>query len=222
MRYVICFILFSVGLIATPPKIIVFDYGGLVADVERRPLIEFLSDSLEIPYRKVKKDFSSEKLYKAFEKPNGFWELYAEKTLPKAWFETLSQHKHQIVRPTPGIYDLIIQIKQMGFQVALLSNTSKYRAKFLESEGGYDLFDPILLSCYLGVRKPNPEIYKKMLKQIRWSAEECLFIDNQPRNVAAAKALGIDGIVFESVDQLIAELESREISIRKTSLGETF
>jgi len=200
-------------LCADPPKALIFDYGGVVARVERKEILEFLAQSLGVSYRKIKKDFASENLYKALNEPRSFWEKYANKTLSKSWVEEFEAHKRNIVREIPHMRPLLEDLKARGFQLALLSNTNKYRARFVESMGGYNLFDPILLSCYLGVKKPDPEIYKKLLNHLEWPANQCLFIDNKEKNIEAAQKFGIDGIVFESPEQLKEELKKRDISL---------
>lgn len=203
--------LFSHLLLATPPKAVVFDYGGVIAKVNRKAVVQFISTSLDIPYEKVKKEFAGEALYIAFNKPCAYWEEYAQKPLPKEWFEALEAHKREVVRPVSGMHELILSIRRQGIQVALLSNTNKYRARFLESMGGYNLFDPVLLSCYLGVKKPDSEIYKKLLHSLKLAPQDCLFIDNHKENVEAAKKLGINGIIFQSVTQLKQELSTYSI-----------
>ncbi|NGX37052.1 MAG: Alpha-D-glucose 1-phosphate phosphatase YihX [Chlamydiae bacterium] len=219
MRYLFCLLLLCSSLVAAPPKVVIFDYGGVVAKVDRRPVIGFLSESLDIPYRKVKKDFSSEKFYIALNRSLNYWEHYSHKQLSRDWIEELERHKRMIVQPTLGMQDLILMIKNQGIQVALLSNTNTHRARFIESMGGYDLFDPVLLSCFLGVRKPHPKIYKKLLKNLKYPAKDCLFVDNQAQNVEAGKKMGINGIVFESVDQLAEALKQEGIELKISHRG---
>lgn len=204
----ICFSLFS-----APPKVVVFDYGGVVANVDRKPLLEYLSQSLEIPYKQVKKDFTSDALYQALPKPLSFWEEYAGKNLSKNWYKDFQQQKLKIVQDIPGVKELIVKLKAQGVQVALLSNTNVARARFIENLGGYDLFDPILLSCHLGIGKPHPKIYDRLLEYIAFKPNECVFIDNKKSNVRAGMKKGIDGIHFQSIDQLKEELRKRELVI---------
>jgi HAD superfamily hydrolase (TIGR01509 family) len=211
MRGFLLGLLFLSSLLYAPPKAVIFDYGGVVANVDRKPVLLFLSQSLNKDYKRIKKKFSGEKLYKAFNQPPAFWEQFASKPLPDSWFADLEKYKKQMVQETPGMRELIDEIKGQGIQVALLSNTNVYRARFIDSMGGYDQFDPALLSCYLGVRKPDPKIYHKLLQSLIWEGKECVFVDNQLTNVEAARAFQIDGILFTSVDQLKIDLEKRGI-----------
>jgi putative hydrolase of the HAD superfamily len=65
-----------------------------------------------------------------------------------------------------------------------------------------------LSSCYLGLRKPEPAIYRCVLDILGGPAERILFIDDRPENVAGAEAAGIKAIRFEGADALRRELES--------------
>jgi HAD superfamily hydrolase (TIGR01509 family) len=74
-------------------------------------------------------------------------------------------------------------------------------------EFGFDsIFDPIVISGYVGVKKPGAQIYRIMLDKLGVPAEECLFIDNNLDNVDAARALGIRAVLFENAKQLRREL----------------
>ena len=53
-----------------------------------------------------------------------------------------------------------------------------------------------------------------MYERYELNPEECLFIDDLKENIEGARATGMDGIVFESIEQLQSELISRGIDIR--------
>jgi len=55
--------------------------------------------------------------------------------------------------------------------------------------------------------KPDPRIFELALQRFGIKAEETVFIDDNPKNVAGANALGIRGILFEGKDKLQLELE---------------
>lgn len=213
MRIIFLFLFSCFSLLAEAPKVVVFDFGGVVAKVDRRPMLEFLSESFDKPYKKVKREFAHETLYIALEKPLSYWEKYGKKPLSPGWKTQFDDRKKNIVREMPGMRGLIEEIKAQGIQVALLSNTRENRARFIEKLGAYDLFDPILLSCYLGTKKPEPEIYTLLLEHLKWGASECLFIDNRRGNVESAAGLGIDTIHFRSTEQLKEALIEKGIRL---------
>ena len=72
-------------------------------------------------------------------------------------------------------------------------------------------FDGVVVSGTEKIRKPFPEFYKILLDRYNVKAEEALFIDDNLRNVVAARKIGIDSIHFLNPKQLNEELKVRNI-----------
>jgi len=68
-------------------------------------------------------------------------------------------------------------------------------------------FDVALSSCYLGMRKPKPEIYRRAVDIIGKSPERILFIDDRAENAASAAATGMKAIWFKGAEPLRRDLE---------------
>lgn len=68
-------------------------------------------------------------------------------------------------------------------------------------------FDVFLSSCYLGVRKPNPEIYRLALGITQRRPEQTVFIDDRPENLVPARGVGMRAIHFQNPSQLASELK---------------
>ena len=105
--------------------------------------------------------------------------------------------------------------KELGYRIALLSNVTAERAALLRSQGFYNDFSPALLSCEIGVDKPDPKAYQILLDTLQVSPENCIFIDDKSVNIEAAKALGIDAILFLSPQQVADELRMRLVVCSK-------
>lgn len=71
------------------------------------------------------------------------------------------------------------------------------------------VFRDILVSGHVGMLKPDPAIYRLLMDRNLLHPAECLFIDDNPDNVAAARALGIDAIAFEGAGPLWDALAAR-------------
>jgi putative hydrolase of the HAD superfamily len=82
--------------------------------------------------------------------------------------------------------------------------TNEYR---FERFGLRELFQVALCSCYLGLRKPEPEIYQRALGILGRPRERVLFIDDRAENVAGAEAAGMKAIRFEGEAALRREFE---------------
>ncbi|HEY3705770.1 MAG TPA: HAD family phosphatase [Terracidiphilus sp.] len=74
-----------------------------------------------------------------------------------------------------------------------------------------DTFDVALSSCYVGLRKPYPAIYKRALNILSKPAERILFIDDRQENVAGAEAAGMKAIRFDGAEQLRRDLETLSV-----------
>ncbi len=74
-------------------------------------------------------------------------------------------------------------------------------------------FEGILVSGEEGVKKPDPEIFHRMLSRFDLEARECIFIDDNLRNVEAATKFGIKGIHFKNSEQLIMQLKEKGLDI---------
>jgi len=95
--------------------------------------------------------------------------------------------------PVPAMYDTIRTVRAAGFSTALLSNSwgcDEYpRADFP------GLFDTVVLSGEVGMRKPEKEIFLHAAETLGLAPAECVFIDDMEANVAAAQACGMTGVL---------------------------
>ena len=98
-------------------------------------------------------------------------------------------------RSTPRLYpdvrDSLARVKEMGFGMGLISNISSYRAGWLREIELAPFFDVTALSCELGVTKPDRAIYLAAVEGLGVKPEECVFVDDVPPYVQAAKDLGM-------------------------------
>lgn len=75
-----------------------------------------------------------------------------------------------------------------------------------------DYFEAFFSSCYLGVRKPDREIYGLALKITQRNPEECVLIDDRSLNLECARELGMHTIQFKSLAQLRDDLSQLGIT----------
>lgn len=69
-----------------------------------------------------------------------------------------------------------------------------------------EYFEAFFSSCYLGVRKPGPQIYNLALRITQTSPRECLLIDDRELNLECAREMGMNTIQFINVPQLCEDL----------------
>lgn len=92
---------------------------------------------------------------------------------------------------------LIPELKMAGYRVIVLSNMSKEYIDFLRKKPVYSHFDEEIISCEVGLVKPEREIYELLLTRYGLRPEETIFIDDRQENVDAAAELGITPFLFD-------------------------
>ena len=109
----------------------------------------------------------------------------------------------------PETLKIMRRLRGEGIPIYALSNwaaetfpSTRDRFPFL------DEFDGILLSGQVGVGKPDPAIFRLFLVRFGLTAESTVFIDDNPANVAAARSLGLQALLFESAAQVRLELQA--------------
>lgn len=95
-------------------------------------------------------------------------------------------------------------------RLALCSNALPGLADLLETMPEVKtLFDVIVISALVGLRKPDPRIFELTAQQLGLPLAACLLVDDKERNVRAAEALGMPSLLFRSAAQMEAVLRSR-------------
>ncbi len=104
---------------------------------------------------------------------------------------------------------LVALIRQLRphYQVAVISNATDALRTTLQGYGLLDEFDLIVGSAYEGIMKPHPAIYERALARLGRSADEAVFIDDAPANIAGAATVGLHTIHFTPTIDLAGELQ---------------
>lgn len=111
-----------------------------------------------------------------------------------------------IFSPNQDSLDLLTRCHLRDFKLGLISNTSHLHFEYLKKTFPiFHVFDTKVLSYELKIKKPNIEIFQHALCSIASPPEACVFIDDIAFHVEAAKACGIQGIVFKNASLLEKE-----------------
>lgn len=195
-------------------KNVVFDIGNVLVSFRWRALMNDLQ--------------LAEETQKIFEKTvfgSHWWGeldhgIYEEAEILKNFREDNKEHldefnlvwdnRDKLVEPYAYSVDWIVQLKEMGLKVYLLSNYPREVFALHTESGRFPFLDKVdgkVVSGFVKMIKPNADIYKHLLKEYNLCADECVFLDDREENVASAQALGMKGIVFASYEQAREELE---------------
>jgi len=105
----------------------------------------------------------------------------------------------------PAMAALVLRARRAGLRTGLLSNSwgNEY-----PREGWDEMFDAIVISGEVGMRKPEPEIFAHVLDLLGVAAEQTVFVDDLTHNIEAARRLGFVAVHHTSYDETSSRLEA--------------
>lgn len=105
-------------------------------------------------------------------------------------------------RPNLEVLDVAREAKSAGAKIAILSNMTFELLEILQTKFDWlGEFEVRVWSCEHGCAKPDESIYRSCLDALGCEPAGALFFDDRPRNVNAARQVGIDAHLFESAEQ---------------------
>ncbi len=96
------------------------------------------------------------------------------------------------IEPVPSARAVVGALREHGTRCYLASNQDVHRARFMSAQLGYhDLLDGELYSCDLGLAKPDPAFFRRVLDDLGMSGREVLVVDDHQGNVDGARTAGL-------------------------------
>jgi epoxide hydrolase-like predicted phosphatase len=122
-----------------------------------------------------------------------------------------------------AMVDTVRQLREAGYRTALLTNNAREWEPMWRSLIPVDeLFDVVVDSSVVGLRKPDPRIYELTCERLGLRPDECIFVDDLQCNVDAAAALGIEVVhctnPTEAADVVARRLLGRPASAEPDAL----
>ena len=118
-----------------------------------------------------------------------------------------SKWREMLTDEVPGMRELLHQLSTVNYQLYGLTNWSMESfPEAREHFGILQMIDHYVVSGAEGYVKPDPRLFQVLLDRYGLRAEECIFIDDNPDNVAAARNMGMRGSVFTNAESLRKEL----------------
>jgi putative hydrolase of the HAD superfamily len=111
--------------------------------------------------------------------------------------------------PNEQMIELMRELKGEGYRMAMLTNNVREWEPLWRSMLPVDeIFEQVVDSGFVGVRKPEPRIYELTLERIGLAGEACLFVDDLAHNCDGARAAGMTAVHFHDNEQAIAEIRA--------------
>jgi putative hydrolase of the HAD superfamily len=113
------------------------------------------------------------------------------------------------LRPNEELFAFMRTLHGRGYRMAILTNNVREWEPLWRPMLPIDeIFDLVVDSGFVGVRKPDPAIYQLTLERLGLPAEATLFLDDMEINCDAARELGINAVHFRTTAQAIADIEA--------------
>ena len=111
--------------------------------------------------------------------------------------------------PNEPMIELMAALRGEGYRMALLTNNVREWEPYWRAMAPIDdIFELVVDSAFVGMRKPDREIYELTVKRLGVHASECLFVDDLERNCAAAREAGMHAVRYVSPGQARADIRS--------------
>lgn len=203
-------------------KNIIFDLGGVIINLDIPKTIAEFNRFSSIPFESAYTQLQQYPVFDNFDKGHiseeaFFNELHkiidhagSPELILAAWNAMLLDFpKHRL--------DLLIKLKSK-YRLFLLSNTNETHIRAFEADlmlqhrhpNLESFFEKVYYSCRMGMRKPDTEIFEKVLNDNKLLASETIFIDDSPQHVQGALKAGINAHLLakdRDVQELIEELQ---------------
>jgi putative hydrolase of the HAD superfamily len=114
------------------------------------------------------------------------------------------------LHPNEELFAYYRELRDAGVRLALLTNNVReWEEQWRALLPIDDMFEVVVDSAFVGMRKPEPGIYALTLERLGLPAEACVFVDDLEINVAAAREAGMTGIVHRDTAETIGALRAQ-------------
>lgn len=190
-------------------KAVLFDYGGVLSEGGGKHSLTQIIASLygfEVGWDKLAGlhdklrcgKISTETFFKELAAVH-----HSSKIVTVDEWDRASEAVFELSEPVVG---LAAKLRQHGIQTGIVSNVYAMSADRHRQLGNYNGFDPVVLSCDVGIVKPDPKIYELALSKLGFKPQDVLFVDDQEKCLPAATALGMHAILATNPAQIVDDV----------------
>ena len=103
------------------------------------------------------------------------------------------------------MFEAVVHARRAGYRTALLSNS--WGLSLYPRDRFPDMFDVVVISGEVGLRKPDPSIFNLTTDKLGIAAERCVFVDDHPGHLKGALEVGMTTVLHRAPQETIEELE---------------
>jgi putative hydrolase of the HAD superfamily len=199
-----------------PIEAVIFDWGGVLIENPAPALMRYAAETLgvDVPAYLTVHNKHGEAFQKGHIEEAMFWQRVCGDLdrpvpqVPSLWGDAYRAS----YAARAEVFNLAMRLREHGYKTALLTNTEPPVMQFWH-EQKYDMFDALVFSCAEGSCKPQAEIYHIAAERLGIPVERCVLIDDKHDSIDGATEVGMNGIVYESLEQVEEALQELGVSI---------
>jgi glucose-1-phosphatase len=207
----------SVNLKMKSPRMIrtvLFDMGNVLLHFSHERMYRQMAEVCGLLPEKIREIIADGDLLTAYESgwvsEQEFHGRFEEAAGRRIDFDRLAAAACDIFWANDEMLPIVESLRRQGTRLVLMSNTNRAHFQFVrERFPVLGQLDHWVLSYEVGAMKPRPEIYQAALAAIDCRPEECLYTDDIPAYIEAARAFGLQAEVFTTASAFAAHLEKR-------------
>lgn len=182
-------------------KAVIFDWGGVIMRTHDRSGREEWDRRLGLPQWGVERVIHGSEAWNEAQRGErsyeSYWQAVADQLgIPHDEIPQLRRDFYRGDVVDADLLALVRDLKAEGHKVGLMSNNSLHLLTVMQERGLDGLFDATVISAQIGIMKPAPEAFHAILDRLGVRAPDSVFIDDFPRNVEGARAVGMHAIHF--------------------------
>jgi HAD superfamily hydrolase (TIGR01509 family) len=204
------------GRFLPSPKAFIFDIGRVIVRVNINRALATLGADAHL---------SAEQVWAAIQNDSHWQDWQEGRMTPRDWHQHLSDRLgfrlsleqfasawNSALGPDPLLDENLFAELAPRYRLVLLSNTDPLHMAHLESAFRFPRHFPArVYSCTVGASKPDAAIYQHAIREAQALPDQIVYVDDVADYVEAGRRAGMQGILFESPRQLLAELRRRGI-----------
>jgi len=194
-------------------KNLIFDLGGVIILAER---VNFSKFNKEFSLRRgtiekiVKTCFNKKMIDKNFDERLFFKENFS-RFLSWLDYQKILEKIHRTERVNKSLLNWIKK-KKREYKIFLLTNNTVALNHLLKEKFKIkNFFDLVFNSAKIGLAKPDSKLFEYLLEKIGASSKECLFVDDNPKNIKSARNIGFLAILFKNNKEFLARIQELRI-----------
>ena len=198
-------------------ELVVFDLGGVLVEVDADRLVHQVAQLVGRSFDGVQRAVYNPALLLPFE---------MGQISPQAYYQGLKESLRlpwtyeQFMRAWTSIFAENREVTRLAstlhkhYKLTVLTNTNVLHNNYIKATfPALSVIEEWVASCEVGLRKPDPQVYRMVLDRSGVEAHRAVYIDDRPELVEAGRAVGLAGIRFESSRQLERDLRALGLTL---------